>query len=410
MKKTLLSLALIAASGTAVAGDYYNGRLTGMSGAGYATGGYADGVIYNPSLGANFKSGDRFALVLNGGALLEEEDDLLDGLEDLADYLESLEQRTAADFAGDIEFDPNDPNRDDIEQQLEALQQEEADEAKRRLEGVANKTANVGAGGSFVLSIPNDWLAMSLVGTARVEAAVTSLVDENDFQLIDDAVGQTNFDADQLQSSGIAKGALVGELGLAMAKSLKTGEDSRLLVGVTPKYVRVTSFIYETDVDDFDRDAFDADQYTVDSTDYNVDIGATYISGNMHYALTVSNVFAREYATVDPAETLEIRARPTTAIGYKNSWFTAEAAVDLRSSPSFSTGRDTQFARVGVELNGWNWVQVRAGVQHDLEDNLEDTYSVGVGFSPFNVVNLDIAGFKGDNNAIGGAVQLGLRF
>lgn len=51
MKKTLLSMALMAASGAAVAGDYYNGRLTGMSGAGYATGGYADGVVYNPQPG-----------------------------------------------------------------------------------------------------------------------------------------------------------------------------------------------------------------------------------------------------------------------------------------------------------------------------------------------------------------------
>lgn len=410
MKRTLLSLALVAASGTAFAGDYYNGRLSGMSGAGIATGGYADGVVYNPSLGANFKPGDRFALVLNGGVLGEDEDDLLDGLEDLADYLDYLEQRTAADVADDIQFDPNNPDPDNIEQQLRALQQDEADEAKRRLDGVANKTVDVGGGASFVISIPNNWLALSLVGTARLEAAVTSVVDESDYQLIDEAVDQANFDADQLQSYGIAKGALVGELGVAMAKSLETGEDSRLLVGVTPKYVHVTSFIYESGVDDFDSDAFDADHYTVETTDYNVDIGATYISGNMHYALKVSNVFAREYATVDPAETLEIRARPTTAVGYKSDWFTAEAAVDLRSSPSFSTGRETQFARVGVELNGWNWVQLRAGIQHDLEESVEDTYSVGLGFSPFNVVNLDVAGFKGEGNALGGAVQLGLRF
>lgn len=410
MNKTLLSIALLAAAGTASAGDYYNGRLSGMSGAGYATGGYADGVIYNPSLGANFKEGDRFALVLNAGALGEDEDDLLDGLEDLADYLEELEQMTASSFMGDIQYDPNNPDINDIEQQAQQLQQAEAEEAKRRLDGVANKTAHVGAGASLVLSIPNNWLAVSLVSTARVEAAVASVVDEDDYAIIDDAIGQTDFDPAQLQSYGIAKGALVGEVGLAMAKSLDTGEDSRLLLGVTPKYVHVTSFIYQTDVDSFDSDDFDADEYTVETTDTNIDVGATYISGNMHYALTVSNVLSREYATVNPLETMEIKARPTTAIGYSSNWLTAEAAVDLRSSPSFATDRETQFARVGVELNGWNWLQLRAGIQHDMEDSVEDTYSVGLGFSPFNVVNIDVTGFKGEGNAIGGALQLGLRF
>ena len=50
------------------------------------------------------------------------------------------------------------------------------------------------------------------------------------------------------------------------------------------------------------------------------------------------------------------------------------------------------------------------GFQRDLEDNVEDTVSVGIGFSPFNVVNVDIAGFTGDGNTAGASMQLGLRF
>jgi len=408
MKKTLLSMALMAASGAAVAGDYYNGRLTGMSGAGYATGGYADGVVYNPSLGAKFDERDDFGLVFNGGVLGEDEDDLIDGLEDLADYLDYLEEQTAESYFGDIDYDPNDPWA--AEQQARELLDEEADEAIRRLENIADKTANIGAGGSFVLTIPNDILSLSVVGKTRIEAAVQTVIEEEDYQYIRDAVGQANFDPSGLQSYGVGRGAAVSEVGLAMAKSLQTGEDSRLLLGATPKWMHVMTFVYSATVDDFEEDDFDGDEYTVETDDVNIDLGATYLCGDMRYALTVSNLISNEYETIVPGDTLEIKPRATTAVGYEGSWFTAEVAADLNTSPNFATGQDTQFVRAGAELNAFDWAQLRVGFQRDLEDNVEDTVSVGIGFSPFNVVNVDIAGFTGDGNTAGASMQLGLRF
>ncbi len=403
MKKTLLSMALMAASGAAVAGDYYNGRLAGMSGAGYATGGYVDGVVYNPSLGAKFEERDDFGLVFNAGVLGEDEDDLVDGLEELADYLDELEQRTQSDFADMI--DPNDPFNS-----AQQLQEEEAEEAISRLERVADKTANVGAGGSFVIALPNDALSLSLIGKTRVEAAVQTFVNEEDYQYIRDAVGQTDFDPSGLQSYGVGRGAAVSEVGLAMAKGLETGEDSRLLLGVTPKWVNVMTFVYRADVDNFDQDDFDGDEYTVETDDVNIDLGATYVSGNMRYALTVVNLISNEYETIVPGDMLKIEPRATTAVGYESSWFTAELAADLNISPNFATGQDTQFVRAGMELNAANWAQLRVGFQQDLEDNVEDTVSVGVGFSPFNVVNVDISAFTGDGDTAGAAMQLGMRF
>ncbi len=409
MKKTLLSMALMAASGAAVAGDYYNGRLTGMSGAGYATGGYADGVVYNPSLGAKFDEQDDFGLVFNGGVLGEDEDDLIDGLEDLADYLDELEEKTAYDYFDEIGgFDPNDPLAS--EQEARQLIEEEAEEAIRRLENIADKTANIGAGGSFVLALPNDLLSLSVVGKTRIEAAVQTVVNEEDYQYIRDAVGETNFDPAGLQSYGVGRGAAVSEVGLAMAKSLQTGEDSRLLLGATPKWMHVMTFVYSATVDDFEEDDFDGDEYTVETDDVNIDLGATYLCGDMRYALTVSNLISNEYETIVPGDTLEIKPRATTAVGYEGSWFTAEVAADLNTSPNYATGQETQFVRAGAELNAFDWAQLRVGFQRDLEDNVEDTVSVGIGFSPFNVVNVDIAGFTGDGNTAGASMQLGLRF
>lgn len=417
MKKTLLSLALIAASGSTAAAEYYNGRLTGMAGAGYATGGYADGVLLNPSLGAAHGEKDDFAFVLNGGLIGDDEDELLDGLEELSDYLDELEQRTTTGFIEDAGgFDPNNP--DAFEQNARELLEEEAEEATRLLRNVDDKKTNVGASGSFVVAIPNDVLSLSIVGKSHLEAAVLSFVDDDDYTYIQNAVNQTGFDADELESYGMGVGAAVSEVGLTMAKSLKTGEDSRLLLGVTPKYMHIATFIYRADVDSFDEDDFDGDEYTVEENDINLDLGATYQCGNMRYALTVANAISAEYDTIDPTRTLKLEPRATTALGYKSDWFTAEASVDLNTSPSFATGEDTKYARVGAEFNAANWAQLRVGFQRDLEDNVADMVSVGVGFSPFNVVNVDLAVFaedlgeltSGDTNTGGAAFQVGMRF
>src|SRR5690625_478191 len=90
MKKTLLSLALLTAAGTAHA-DYGNARVAGMSGAAYATGNHVDGALYNPSLGASFDENDDFALTFDLGAFIEADKDLLDDLDDLSDFLDELD-------------------------------------------------------------------------------------------------------------------------------------------------------------------------------------------------------------------------------------------------------------------------------------------------------------------------------
>ncbi|MGD8177183.1 conjugal transfer protein TraF [Marinimicrobium sp. ARAG 43.8] len=412
MKKTLLSLALMATTGTAMANGFDNGRLGGMGGAGYATGNYADGVLLNPSLGSAHGEKDDFALVINVGALGQDEDKLLDGLEDLADYLDLLENRTASQWGGMI--DPNNP-----EGSARELLAEEADEVEARLRNIDNRNANINAGASFVVAIPNDWMSVSLVGKTRIDAAVTTLVDDGDFAYIRGAVGEENFDASGLQSRAIGRGAAVSEVGLALSKSLATGEDSQLLVGATPKWMHVMTFVYTATVEEFDEDDFDGDDYTVESDDFNLDLGATYLSGNMRYALTVSNLISNEYDTIVPGETIEIEPRATAALGYRNDWLTAEVASDLTTSKNFTTGQDTRFVRAGLELDLANWVQLRAGMRQDLEDNEPDQVSVGLGFSPFGVVNLDIAVFGEDFGSLGeyedattggASVQLGLRF
>ncbi|ACE85486.1 conjugal transfer protein TraF [Cellvibrio japonicus] len=384
MKKTLISLALLATSGSVLATELYNGRLSGMAGAGYVTGGYSDGVLLNPSLVASHGAKDDFALVINAGALGSDKDDLIDGLDDLVDFTDYLQSATN-------------------------LTEADADELKRLMANVDDKTLGATFGASTVLAIPNSIISAALILKATGTVGLLANIDDSDYELIDDRTN-TNFDPEDLQSSVIGRGVVVKELGVALAKNVSPSDDYQLLVGITPKRIEVDTIVYEATVADYDEDDLDADDYTITGKTSGLDAGITYIKGNLRYGLTISNLSSKKFKSIAEGETFELATRTTAAIGYTGDWYKAEASVDLDAVPTFGLGGDTQIFRAGVEVSPLSWLQLRAGIQRDLEDTLPDAYSVGIGFSPFNVINIDLAGYSGSDETVGGAVQLGLRF
>lgn len=386
MKKTLLSLALVAASSSVVANETYNGRLSGMAGAGYVTGGYSDGVLLNPSLAASFKKDDDFALVVNGGALGADKDDLIDGLDDLVDFTDYLDSVNTEDLTAD-----------------------DATELKRLMANVDEKSVGGTASASLVVAIPNTFISVALVAKASASVGIFADIDESDYDLIDGAVeDQIPFDPADLQSSVLGQGVIVEETGIALAKNISSSEDRQILIGITPKRVEVETFIYEATVSNYDEDDFDADDYSVTDSASTVDAGVTVISGSLRYGLTISNVSSQKFRTISD-DTYELATRTTAAIGYTKDWLKAEASIDLDATPMFGLG-ESQIFRAGVEMSPLSWLQLRAGIQRDMEDTLPDAYSVGLGLSPFDVINIDVAAYSGSDEAVGAAVQFGLRF
>lgn len=383
MKKTLISLALIAASSNSLALENYNGRLSGMAGAGYVTGGYSDGVLLNPSLSATFKKDDDFALVINGGAYGADEDNLIDGLEDLADFTDYLNNTTDLD-------------------------ESDADELKRLMANVDNKTLQGTGSASVVVAIPNTLISITLIAKASGSAGITPNIDENDYALIDGSVDGA-FDPEDLQSSVLGRGVIVEETGIALAKDISSSKDQQILLGITPKRVEVETFIYEATVANYDEDDFDADDYSVTDSASSLDAGITFIRGELRYGLSVSNITSQTFKTITD-EKFELATRTTAAIGYVTEKIKAEAALDLEATPIFGLEGDSQIFRAGIEVSPLSWLQLRAGIQRDLEKTLPNAYSVGIGISPFDVINIDIAGYSGSNDAAGAALQLGLRF
>lgn len=386
MKKTLLSLALIAATSGAVASENFNGRLTGMSGAGLVTAGYADGVLANPSMGAAFGEKDDVALVINAGGVGSDKDELIDAMDELVDYVDYLDSIT----------------------NVEDLNQDMADTLIDRIRAVEDKGVNVNAGASIVLAIPNEVLSLAFIAKARAQLGVVTLIDQDDYALIENAVNSP-FDTEDLNSSVLGKGALIREYGLALSKRFGTADGEQWLVGVTPKRVTVETIVYNATVSEYDEDDFDAEDYTLENSATSFDAGITYISGNLRYGLVVKDAISHDFAAID-GDTLSIKPLSTTAIGYSNGWLKAEAALDLNAVPAFGLAGDVQILRAGLEVSPLSWLQLRLGLQQDLENTLEDTYSAGIGLSPFDTINLDVAAVTGQDSTVGGAVQLGLRF
>ena len=196
---------------------------------------------------------------------------------------------------------------------------------------------------------------------------------------------------------------------LPESSSTGTADGEQWLVGVTPKRVTVETIVYNATVSEYDEDDFDAEDYTLENSATSFDAGITYISGNLRYGLVVKDAISHDFAAID-GDTLSIKPLSTTAIGYSNGWLKAEAALDLNAVPAFGLAGDVQILRAGLEVSPLSWLQLRLGLQQDLENTLEDTYSAGIGLSPFDTINLDVAAVTGQDNTVGGAVQLGLRF
>ncbi len=383
MKKTLLGIVLISCALPAIASDFH-GSFTGMSGAAYATGNYSEGVLLNPSLGASYNpEKDDFALLFSLGALGSDKDDLIDQADELVDVIDRLE------FAGELD-------------------EAQAEDLKRRLENIDGDSARVAAGANLVVSIPNELVSLAFVVNARGFVSLMPDVSDADLALIDRYLAQNLDPADldaELESTINGHGAVVTDIGVAFSKAFNLANGDHLLLGVTPKKVEVESIIYSSSVADFDEDDFDADEYTLEDSSMNYDLGMTYISGNMRYGLVVNNLQNQTYNTIEPDEKISIKRQMKGAVGYVNGNFKAEAALDLNAVPAIGLSGDVQLVRVGLEYSAWEWVRLRAGIEQDSKNTLEDTYSLGVGVGALN-----LAYIAGSDETQGAALSLGLRF
>ncbi|MEX0739725.1 MAG: conjugal transfer protein TraF [Pseudohongiella sp.] len=373
-----VTLAFSLASSLATA-NTFNGKATGMSDAGIATTDYLQGLILNPAAPANLDDSQDFSLHLTLGAIGSDEDDLIDGAETLSQRLE--------------QFDGQVPDMQRVAELAE------------RFRAISGSHATVEAGGGLYMSVPTRMATISAFVRTDLAIDVVANTNENDLGRIAQVLATSiPLDTRDLESSVFATGTSLTEGGLSFARS--NGDFS---YGATVKYQRVDLIEYQARIDNFDDNNFDADEFRTDDNGFNLDLGVQQAFGNWRVGATVTNAIKADYATISGRQ-VSIEPRVALGGGYRNGWLTAALDLDANAAANRITGEDSQFGRIGIEFDMWDWAQLRLGYKTDMKSAIHDTASVGLGFSPFGVINVDIAAVAGDKDTVGAVLQLGLSF
>ncbi|AWB68265.1 hypothetical protein C2869_18415 [Saccharobesus litoralis] len=385
--KTSLALAILAASATSFATESFNAKSLAMSGSGLAVSDFSYGTALNPALGSNYDASDDFNLNLNIGAIGSDPDELVDQADAIVDLIDRLDGQTI-----------------DTQQEIDLIKQ-----LDQQLTDMSGDTMFVDAGLSVEFAIPNKYVATNLFIRGNAALTLTPEYESLDSEAIDRIVQNNGqFSEDDLDSRMIATGAAIAEIGLNFATKFKVGTQV-ISVGIAPKYQTVETIIYNESINNFDEDDFDADQYTAEDSNFNLDLGIQTAYKRWNFGAVLKNAIESEYEVVGD-KPVTIEPQLSLGVGYKNSWAQLSLDVDATAAQDFSSRQDVQFARFGLELDAFNFLQIRGGYRHDLEGTYDDTVSVGLGLSPFDVFNIDLAVVAGDNDTLGGAVQIGFGF
>ncbi|MEZ9852246.1 type IX secretion system membrane protein PorP/SprF [Vibrio breoganii] len=379
--KFLLGLgATLLVSNMAHASNFYaDGRTTGMGGTGVASGNYLSAPFINPALLANSKVTDNFGLLLPSiGVQVSDKDESLSDIMDLQDDFDGLSENSS---------------QESIDAFAKTL---------NGLEGDRPVVTEVSTG--IAIALPFEAISVALFNQNYVNlVSMTDVqsVDSNDWSSVEQAYQN---------STGSIVGVGVMDIGLTLAKKFSFDEH-KLSVGVSPKFQQLNSFYSMSSLDDFELS--DYDEASQSENTFNIDLGFLYQWHDLAVGLSAKNLIAQEIETIEVAggsHIYNLDPDVTVGIAYQLEYFTMAFDADLTKQTRFDSieSDDTQYLRVGMEGNLFHWAQLRLGYEHDLEGNLQDAVTAGIGFSPFDVVHLDIAASYADETQAAIGLNLSL--
>lgn len=218
----------------------------------------------------------------------------------------------------------------------------------------------------------------------------------------------------ETQSSLDLIAAIRKEVGVAI--STRIGD---LAVGVTPKFTRIELFDYSASNETASESGFNRDDYISNYEDFNIDVGiAQQLDNGWTVGVAARNLIAHEYAgkRLDPmsgvmtptGNSLDLTPTVHLGAGRQEEWWTVAVDLDLVGQEGIHQLPRDQYLSTGIEWDLAGWGQLRGGYRLNLDDSDRNVASVGIGVSPFGL-HVDVA-LAGNQNEVGGAVQLGFRF
>jgi len=394
--KTFVASAVFMAFHATAATSYMEARSDAMGGTGVASSHYGTAALSNPALLTHSGPTDDFSLVLPSvGAQVSDPDNTVDKADDVKDLWDR--------------FDAAVDSQTGVSESAAAL--------KSKLQELKNTHSDGQIGASVVATVPNQTLPFAVVVKSWGTVSVEGKVSDHDLAYLDKVADGTTppaaVDKDALTSKAYGRAAVITDVGVAMAHEFETAGQEWSL-GVTPKYQRIDLFNYNVSVQNFDKNDIDSGDYRNTKTGFNADIGvATDLSDSWTLGLAVQNIIPRSVDTKvvgGEKETFKVKPQATAGAAWHNSFITTALDVDLTEASGFTSDKKRQFASLGTEVNAWSWMQVRAGYRQNMVSSEGNAFTAGLGFSPFDVVHLDITGIAGTDRTYGAVAQLQFTF
>jgi hypothetical protein len=371
-KKTIIALSIGCAflsSQVNAANQVADARGNAMGNTGVASADYLLAPFYNPALVASAKEDDDFAILIPAISLsARDSDESLTLIDDLQSEIEDFEDSGAS------------------------TQTQEITDYLEQLDG--NSPLTVTANLGLAIAIPTSVVSANLYARGYTELVAKMDVDSSDYE-----------------NSYVDLAAFAyTEFGIALAKEFIISEQ-KISFGITPKYQQMTTYAQHTLVSDFEVDDYDESEITKNA--FNLDLGAVWYYDNFRAGLAVKDLIKQEIVVENGSfsDVYKLDTQATLGFAYAAEYVTVALDTDLTKQTRFqSLNDDTQFVRFGVEGDLFGWAQLRAGYEMDLEDTLDNAFTAGIGFSPFGVVSLDIAGSYAGENQFGVSTNLALTF
>ncbi|MGR5205996.1 conjugal transfer protein TraF [Vibrio sp. PNB23_22_7] len=341
-------------------------RSDAMGGVGTVSASYLTAPFFNPALTAIYRRNDDAGMIVPSfGINYNDQNGIIDSIDRIG------------------KMAPTDPN---LISELDALN---------------NKTMDFDIGGVVAVGIPNQFLSATAYGKLYTESFVQPVVDTND------PVNALN--------NSYVKGVSIGvaEAGISLAKYTNF-MNQHMSFGITPKLQRIYTYSYATSFAAFDSK--DLRENETADTIFNLDAGALWFFGPYRLGISAKNLmgsdihtkaFTYNGTTRIASEKYSMRPVYTVGAGFVADYFSASIDYDLNEEKKFSTFDDnTQMLRSGFEIDVLRQLALRGGYMKNLaRTNDEGTITAGIGLSPLNLIELDIAAQYTNENAMGASIN-----
>ncbi|EGR4163165.1 conjugal transfer protein TraF [Vibrio cholerae] len=381
-KSTLAVVMAMAFSSSAFASNLLmDARGAGMGNTGVSTADYLLAPYYNPALTAVYRKNDSFGILLPSiGLRAEDKDESLKTIDNLQDSIEQFER------AG-----------------VGAATQENVDQLNRYLDQLADdKPLAVTAGIGIAVALPLDAVSLNFFTRGYAEVIAKANVAAKSGNSANEV--KTRYESSDVDLTAFG----YTEVGLAVGKQVVLGGQT-VALGVTPKVQQLRTYQDNASVKSFDLDDYDKSE--VKDNAFNLDMGAVWLIDQYRVGIVAKDLFAKDIQTQNRNNTYKLDTQIAVSGSYVSDFFIAAVDLDLTKQRRFNGDNDdTQFMRFGVEGNAWGWAQLRAGYEVDLQNSLDNSVSVGLGVSPWDVVSLDLAGSYAGDNQFGLSANLAFTF